>query len=45
MGILWFRFGAFKGPLMALSGRQLPPRDMSAVGDKADLRERRAEVG
>ena len=24
--------------LMALSGRQLPPRDMSAVGDKADLR-------
>jgi len=30
--------------LMALSGRQLPPRDMSAVGDKADLRERRADV-
>jgi hypothetical protein len=28
--------------LMALSGRQLPP--MSAVGDKADLRERRADV-
>jgi hypothetical protein len=31
--------------LMALSGRQLPPGDMSAVGDKADLRQRRAEVG
>jgi len=30
--------------LMALSGRQLPTRDMSAVGDKADLRERRADV-
>jgi len=29
---------------MALSGRQLPPSDTSAIWHKADLRERRTDV-
>jgi hypothetical protein len=32
------------GPLLALSGRQLPARDRSAIGDKADVTERRTDV-
>jgi hypothetical protein len=45
MAAIDWSISCLAGPLMVLSGSQLPPRDRSAIGHKADLRERRTDVG
>jgi len=44
MAAIDWSISCLAGSLMVLSGSQLPPRDRSAIGHKADLRERRTDV-